>query len=100
LIDSPIVFPAGLLRLIRSNGVQLQADLPDLYVNVDLHTGKETALLTAMERLRADWTRGGREWSPWYHVASPADERVFLFPAEATGYDPPITGRGRFLYLS
>ena len=48
----------GFNALSRSSGVQPQANLPDLYVNVDLHTGKETALSTAMERLLADWKRG------------------------------------------
>ncbi|MCF6186966.1 MAG: polysaccharide deacetylase family protein [Desulfobulbaceae bacterium] len=48
----------GFKAVSRSGGVQPQADLPDLYVNVDLHTGKETALSTAMELLLADWKRG------------------------------------------
>jgi len=48
----------GFNAVSRSSGVQPHADLPDLYVNVDLHTGKETALSTAMERLLADWRQG------------------------------------------
>ncbi len=48
----------GFNAVSRSSGVQPHADLPDLYVNVDLHTGKETSFAAAMERLPADWRQG------------------------------------------
>lgn len=48
----------GFAAVSRSSGVRPETALPDLYVNVDLHTGKESRLSTAMERLLADWRQG------------------------------------------
>ncbi len=70
----------GFKAVSRSSGVQLQADLPDLYVNVDLHTGKETTLETAKDRLMADWQQrveSGRLGIMLHHQRM--NERSFFF---------------------
>lgn len=48
----------GFQAVSRSSGVQPKADLPDLCVNVDLHTGKERDVQQATERLLLECQQG------------------------------------------
>ena len=70
----------GFKAVSRSRGVQPQAELPDLYVNVDLHTGKEANPAAATERLVSDWDQGiaqGRLGIMLHHQRM--NERSFAF---------------------
>lgn len=70
----------GFAAVSRSIGGEPKADLPDLYVNVDLHTGKETVLSLAMEHLLRDWRQGiesGRLGIMLHHLWM--NNRSFIF---------------------
>jgi peptidoglycan/xylan/chitin deacetylase (PgdA/CDA1 family) len=65
----------------RSINVQPETDLPDLCVNVDLHTGKEKSWQQAVDRLLMDWRQGvesGRLGIMIHHQRMNSQAFVFL----------------------